>query len=187
MKDQITDIVSAIKEDGITALAESGFLKVLASNVTQQLISGPAAPIVSSILGAAAPRINGIILAYKQNRFERNMTRLMAELTKRISDLENNYNQLSVEKQEQYQHLVVEMLLDSVVEERQEEKIKWGVNGFVNLMTNETNENIMQLFFDMLTDLTTLDVDTLQMYYVFSDVKWWTGIEIYRSLFLWIS
>ena len=74
--------------------------------------------------------------------------------------------------QEQYRGLFVEMLLDSVVAERQEEKVKWSVNGFVDLMTNDSNENIMQIFFDTLTELTVLDIDTLKMHSINSDINW---------------
>lgn len=74
--------------------------------------------------------------------------------------------------QERYRSLYVEMLLDNIIDESQEEKIQWNVNGFVNMMTNESNENIMQIFFDTLAELTALDVDTLKIYQVFADVDW---------------
>ena len=74
--------------------------------------------------------------------------------------------------QEQYRGLFDEMLLDSVVAERQEEKVKWSVNGFVDLMTNDSNENIMRIFFDTLTELTVLDIDTLKMHSINSDINW---------------
>ena len=77
-------------------------------------------------------------------------------------------------KQKQYQGIYVEMLLDNVIDERQEEKVKWNVNRFINMMTDETNENIMQLFFDTLTELTVLDVDTLRLYSINSDIDWHT-------------
>lgn len=172
MKDKITDLVAASREDGITAALESDTFKALMVEVASQILSGPAAPVVGSIIGAAAPRINGVILTYKQNRFERNMTRLFKELAARVDNLENNYQQLNDDMQEHYRGLYVEMLLDNVVDERQEEKIKWSANGFVNMMTNASNENIMQIFFDTLSELTVLDVDTLRMYPVDSDINW---------------
>ncbi len=179
MKEQITDLVSAVREEGVTTALESESFQALMVEAASQIISGPAGPLVGSIIGAATPRINGVILTYRQNRFERNMTRLMKELTARVANLENNYLSLSNEMQEQYRGLYVEMLLDNVTDERQGEKIKWNVNGFVNMMTNESNENIMQIFFDTLAELTVLDIDTLKMYPADSDIDWHTVTQKY--------
>lgn len=172
MNEKIADFMDAVKEEGVTSALESQSFQMLISEAAGRILSGPAADIAGEIIGAAAPRINGIILTYKLNRFERNMNRLMKEMTARIDSLENNYTNLNEEMQQQYRSLYVEMLLDSVVDERQEEKIKWSVNGFVDLMTNDSNENIMQIFFDTLTELTVLDVDTLKMYSVKSEFEW---------------
>ena len=172
MNENITDLLDAVKEEGTTTALESQSFQVLITEVAGRILSGPAANIAGEIIGAAAPRINGIILTYKQNRFERNMIRLMKELTARIDSLESNYINLNEEMQEQYRSLFVEMLLDSVVAERQEEKVKWSANGFVDLMTNDSNENIMQIFFDTLTELTVLDIDTLKMHSINSDINW---------------
>ena len=172
MEEQATDLIAAVKEEGVTTALESESFRTLMIKAASRILSGPAAPLVGSIIGAAAPRINSVILAYKQNRFERNMSRLIKELTTRVNHLENNFISLSAEMQEQYRSLYVEMLLDNIVDERQEEKIKWNVNGFVNLMTNESNENTMQIFFDTLTELTVLDIDTLKMYSTDTDIDW---------------
>ena len=174
MKEQITDLMAAVREEGVTTALESAAFQELMSEAASQILSGPAGPLVGSIIGAATPRINGVILTYKQNRFERNMKKLIEELTARVDSLENNYVSLSVQMQEQYRGLYVEMLLDNIIDERQEEKVRWNVNGFINLMTNESNDNIMQIFFDTLAELTELDVDTLRMYPVDADIDWST-------------
>ena len=135
MKDQLTDFASAVREEGFSEILESESFKALMAEASSRIFSGPAAPLVGSILGAVAPRINGVILTYKQNRFERNIRGLVNELTARLDRLENNYVSLSQETQEKYRGLYVEMLLDNVIDERQEEKVKWNVNGFINMMT----------------------------------------------------
>ena len=100
------------------------------------------------------------------------MKRLINELTARVDSLENNFVNLNADMQEQYRGTYIEMLLDNVVNERQEDKIKWSTNGFVNMMTNEANENIMQFFFNTLSDLTVIDVDTLRMYSASAEIDW---------------
>ena len=89
----------------------------------------------------------------------------------RLELLERNYSQLNPEMQENNRTQYIEMLLDNVIDERQVEKVKWNVNGFINLMTDESNENIMQMFFDTLSELTVLDIDTLSMYELSSDIN----------------
>lgn len=75
--------------------------------------------------------------------------------------------------------IFLEYSYKTCIDERQEEKIKWNANGFVNLMTNESNENIMQIFFDTLAELTILDIDTLKIYSAYTDVDWRTVTQKY--------
>lgn len=185
MKEQVTDFVSAIIEDSTTNILESDSFKAIMLESASRIISGPAAPIVGSILGAVAPRINGVILSYKQNRLERNIKTLIKTLVARVDSLEKNYNLLSDKMKNQFNESYVEMLLDNIVDERQEEKVAWNVIGFVNHMTNESNENMMQFFFDTMAELTALDIDTLRIYSTESEINWKDleikyGIDSYR-------
>ena len=43
-------------------------------------------------------------------------------------------------------------------------KVPYHVNGFINFMNNDSNDNIMIMFFDTLNQLTQLDIDALKMY-----------------------
>lgn len=63
--------MKAVKEEGITTVHESESFQALMVEAASQIIAGSAAPIVVSIIGVAAPRINSVILTYKQNRFEK--------------------------------------------------------------------------------------------------------------------
>ncbi len=170
--EKMEDLSKALIEDGFTSLIESETLRQIIIDSTSAIISGSAAPILGAILGAAAPRVNGVFLSYKQHRFERNITGMVKNLSEKVDNLESNYSKLDDNVKELYQTQGVEMLLDNIIDERQEEKVKLNVNGFVSLMTNEANENIMQYFFDTLADLTILDIDTLRMYSMESDHDW---------------
>ena len=172
MKDKTTDLLSAIKEEGITAAFDNSIIQTAVENFAASVLSGPAAPFLGAIFGAVAPRINGMFISYKQKRLERNTKRLIEELANKIDTLEMNYDSLTDQMKEQYKGLYAEMLLDNVIDEQQEEKIKWSVNGFVNMMTNDTNEHVMKIFFDTLSELTVLDIDILRMYNVLSDINW---------------
>ena len=91
MNEQITDFVTAVREEVVTTGLESESFQALMVDAASKILSGPAAPLVGAIIGAAAPRINGVILTYKQNRFERNMCQLMKALTLRVDLLENSF------------------------------------------------------------------------------------------------
>jgi predicted transcriptional regulator len=171
MKEQVTDLILSIKEEGITSILESESLKALVTELAKQVTTEETSLLLGSLFGAIAPRVNGIVLSYKQNRFERNTKAMIEALIARIELLERNYSQLNPEMQENYRTQYIEMLLDNVIDERQVEKVKWNVNGFINLMTDESNENIMQMFFDTLSELTVLDIDTLRMYELSSDIN----------------
>lgn len=164
MSDKTEDLISAAKEEGLSTFLDSELMKTTVEECAGLFTSEAASAVVGSIVGAIAPRANGIILAYKQNRFERNVKSMLQQLSNRVETLEANYLALSEDMQKQITGVYVEMMLDNVVDERQEEKIRWNVNGFVNLMSEDTNENIIQIFFDTLSELTSLDIDTLKLY-----------------------
>lgn len=171
MKEQVKDLILAIKEEGITAILESDSIKSLITELAKQVTTEDASLLLGSIFGAIAPRCNSVILSYKQNRLERNTEAMIEALMARLDLLERNLTLLNPAMKKQYRTQYIEMLLDNVIDERQEEKIKWNVNGFINLMTDESNENIMQLFFDTLSELNVLDIDTLRMYAINSDIR----------------
>lgn len=47
---------------------------------------------------------------------------------------------------------------------RKQGKISYHVNGFINLMNNEVNDNLMLMFFNTMNQLTELDIDVLSLY-----------------------
>ena len=169
---RLEDLSKALTEVGITTLVESESFRQIITEAVSTLISGPAAPILGAIIGAATPRINGVFLSYKQYRFERNISSLVQALSERVDNLESNYSKLNCKDKELYRIKGVEMLLDSIVEEPQEEKIKYCANAFVALMTPGANENIMSYFFKTLSELTILDIDILWVYSRLSDINW---------------
>lgn len=164
MSDKTEDLISAVKEEGLSTLLKSDLMRSVAEECADLFANEATSAVIGAIVGAIAPRANGIMLSYKQNRFERNVKSMIRQLSTRLATLEANYLALSEDMQKQITGIYVEMMLDNVIDERQEEKIRWNVNGFVNLMSEEANENIMQMFFDTLAELTSLDVDVLKIY-----------------------
>ena len=125
-----------------------------------------ASDLLGSVIGAAAPRLNGLRLNYRQNRFERHVKAALETFLQRIEFLESNYNVLNDEVKKKFNGEYLEWLLDNLDNEKQQEKIKCHVNGYINLMNNDANDNLMLMFFNTVNELTRLDIDVLQMYAV---------------------
>lgn len=164
MKEQIKDLTEAIKDEGFHALMESDMFRSVVTALIKQTAQTEAGALIGALISGAAPRVHGVYLSYRQNRFERNMTRMVAELLRNVEDLKIAYAALSDEIKDLYSSTGIEMLLDNIVDEQQPEKIKWNVNGFVGMMSNDSNENMLKMFFDTLDELTVLDIETLKMY-----------------------
>ena len=85
-------------------------------------------------------------------------------MVRRIEVLEANYSELDETVQNKFNETYLEWLLDNLYEEKQAEKVSYHVNGFINLMSNDVNDNLMLMFFNTLNELTQLDIDVLAMY-----------------------
>ena len=55
---------------------------------------------------------------------------------------------LSETVQNKFNETYLEWLLDNLYEEKQAEKVSYHVNGFINLMSNDVNDNLMLMFFN---------------------------------------
>lgn len=65
----------------------------------------------------------------------------------------------------EYQRQITEALLDNIVEEPQEAMVKYNVNGYVNLLKSDnTNLDIVLMFFKTLSQLSDLDIRVLKSY-----------------------
>ena len=126
--------------------------------------------LAGEIVGAICPRINSIRLGYKQNRLERNVNRTFFHLSARQEELETRLLQLeSKEKTYQYLIKISEMLLDQIVDEIQEQKVDYNVNGYINLIKANANEDMALMFFKTLAQLNDLDLRVLGLYSLTSE------------------
>lgn len=161
---KIKDLLLATKEELIDATVGSDIWPEVITNAAETVISEGSSLIIGGVLGAAFPRINSIRLSYKQNRFERHVQDALGVLLKRIATLETNFSSLTEEMQKKFSGQYLEWLLDNLYDEKQQGKVPYHVNGFINLMSNEANDNLMIMFFHTLNELTELDIDVLRMY-----------------------
>ena len=163
-KGKMKDLLASIKDDTFETIVENDKLPEVVRSVMEYVVSESAAKVLGSIIGMALPRINGIFVNYKQARFERSVEDALRIIVHRLNALESNVCYLSEEMMEKFRGIYVEWMLDNLYEERQQDKVKYHVNGFINLMNNEANDNLMLMFFNTLSELTTLDIDVLRIY-----------------------
>lgn len=163
-KGKIKDFLIAAKDETTNAIIESDMLTAAIEEVADFVVSEGTAEIIGVLVGAFVPRINGIRLNYKQNSFERRVTNALTLMLQKIEVIETNYSMLIEEIQEKFRGIYVEWLLDNLEEEKQQGKVSYHVKGFINLMNNEANDNLMLMFFNTMNQLTELDIDVLALY-----------------------
>ena len=133
--------------------------------------AGPALELVSEAfidgsIGLVVPSAGNMILSYKQQRMER---RIVATLQTLI-DRQEEFNNIIAEIQDKidYQNMkgkYFEMLMDYSMDEPQEEKIEYLVNGYLNVARiPNPQEDVVRSFYDTLKQLNLLDIRVLRLY-----------------------
>lgn len=69
-KGKIKDFLTAAKDEVIDTIVEGEMLPTAIEEIADFTVSEGTAEIIGVLIGAFAPRINGVRLNYKQNRFE---------------------------------------------------------------------------------------------------------------------
>lgn len=131
---------------------------------------GPTLDIVADTLidgaaGAVIPGVGNMILSYKQNRMERRVEETLQMLVDRQDELNAAINNLSNDMAKQIRGIYFEMLMDYSIEEPQKEKIKYLVNGYINVARIQNpQEDVVRSFYDTLEQMNMLDIRVLKLY-----------------------
>ena len=165
IKNKVNDLFSATSEEAMGEFVESNIIPEVVKNVFETVVQEGTADVIGNICAAVFPRANGMALNYKQKKFERNVNTALEEFGKKLSVMDEKVSLLSEELEEKFRGLYVEWLLDSLENEKQSIKIPYLVNGYINMMNNTTNDDLMLMFFSTLNDLTDLDINVLRMYH----------------------
>lgn len=135
------------------------------------IAAGPTTDIVSSmvldgVIGSVAPGVVSAVLAYKQKRQERNYEQFMLLIKERCNELELKLQNLEEKSRKKFTSDYFGMISDYVLDEVQEEKIKYIVNGFINLASIENaKEDFVLHYYDILNELRVVDIAILKAYY----------------------
>ena len=155
-------MIAAKEEVGNFAVEE--VLPAVVKEAGEFIVSEGVGMLAGEIVGAVVPVANNICLSYKQNRLERNVVEALQIIQRNQDELENKIVKLQKSNLE-YQRQIIEALLDNIVEEPQETMVKYNVNGYVNLLKSDnTNLDIVLMFFKTLSQLNNLDIRVLKSY-----------------------
>lgn len=163
MNDKIKDLVDATKDEVIDTTLNSGVIESIKDEILQHILPAGAELFFCSILSALPP-VNSIWNNYKFNRFKRNIEKSIQELKNKIDILNDKIESLNKDNQDKFTQKYLFWFLDSLENEKQEEKIPYLVNSYINLMNNEANDNLVFFFFETINSLSILDIETLKVY-----------------------
>lgn len=144
INDKVIDIIKTAKEEAIPLTAEL---------------------LLDGIAGSVVPGVMNAVLAYKQKRQERMYNLWLENIEDRVMEIE----ELLAKQPKRYESIKNKyfgLISDYVLEEVQEEKIKYLANGFINTIRLETiNENSILDYYDTLSQLRLVDIVVLKTFY----------------------
>jgi hypothetical protein len=110
-------------------------------------------------VGAVIPGSTSVIFNYKQKRMEKNLLRYIQELQNRVDEIETNYRSMNPENKQLIKEYFAGLLCDYVIDEQEEEKIKYIANGFVSLTGKEKLEiDQTIIYLDILKSMRLIDI-----------------------------
>jgi len=130
----------------------------------------PAVDIISSMfiegaIGSIVPGVTSVMLAYKQKRQEKMFVKFMEEMQTRQDEFEDKVLRLDEESAKKIRTDFFGIVSDVVLDEVQEEKIKYIVNGFINLASiPNAKEDFVLIYYDTLNSLRVVDLGLLIIY-----------------------
>lgn len=121
------------------------------------------------LAGTVLPGVMNAVLAYKIRRQKRNLDKFIEEMFLRGKEIEARLNKLDKKREKEFRDKYFGMVSDYVIDEVQEEKIKYLVNGYIQIGSLETvQDDLILTFYDTLKSLRIIDIAVLKLYAPFS-------------------
>lgn len=137
----------------------------MAADVAKESITSLVGDIIVDTASSLVPGISGAVSGYKRVRFEKNIKTFTEELHSKIEVIRVNLENKTEEQKEKIDQLF-NYVMDYVIDEQQEEKIKYMVSGFVNITEHEqVSDDFILTYYDVLKELRMLDISVLRLMY----------------------
>ena len=159
MKEKRKDIIDAGKETMETITTED-----IIPIFIEKALSGTVLEAATGLLGAAAPRIGMFVLSYQNKRAIRNVERLLNELSEKNDEINKKIKNLEKSKKQDLIYHYFPIITDYALKSKQEDKIKYMVNGYKNFPDQgDFTEDFVLLYYDVLDTLNLLDLRILNL------------------------
>ncbi len=156
------DLKEITKETTITTVLEVGSDAV--ANFAKESVTGLVAELAIDGVASLVPGLSGVYGSLKRAKLERNMQSFSEDLASRITELQTNLENKTSEQKQQIDKLYG-YVMDYVIDEQQQDKIKYMVNGFVKLTEHENvTEDFVLTYYDVLKELRIVDIAVLRLY-----------------------
>lgn len=121
---------------------------------------------LDGVVGTIVPGISNIYLSYKQKRQEKMFIEFMNGIKDKIEIIEEKLSNMNQEQYNEFKGKYFGLISDYVLNEVQEVKIQYIVNGFINLADiDKINEDFVLTYYDTLEQLRIIDIEVLKLYY----------------------
>ncbi|MCR2822755.1 hypothetical protein [Lederbergia panacisoli] len=162
-KDKRKDIQEAGKGLALDTVLSVG--SDTAAEIAKESITSIIGDLLVDTASSLLPGISGAVQGYKRVRFERNITIFTEQLYSNIDTIRVNLETKTNEQKEKIDQLF-NIVLDYVIDEQQEDKIQYMVNGFLNLTNHEkVSDDFVLTYYDVLRELRMVDISVLRLMY----------------------
>jgi hypothetical protein len=121
---------------------------------------------VAGVVGQFLPGITNVYFSYRQKKFEKNMQRFKSEMQAKEAEFNQRLSEMEEAFFEEFKNRHLGIVTDYIVDEAQEDKIKFMVNGLVNLATHDyVKEDFILFYYDTLRELRLTDIGVLRFYF----------------------
>lgn len=166
------DLKSTVKDSALDVILDVGSGTV--ADIAKETFAGMLQELLVDTGASLIPGVSGAISSYKRSRFERNIRNFTDELYTKIEEIRINLENKTEEQKNKIDQLL-SYVMDYVIDEQQADKIKFMVNGFVNITEHEqVTEDFVLTYYDVLKELRMVDISVLKLmssYYLMGNVE----------------
>lgn len=158
------DFFEAIKDEAMQSVLENPKFKDIVTCIINKTSSNPyIAQVFGGIIAGAAPRLNGIILNFREKRFESNVMVALNELNSHMNEFEKRLS-LTEKTIDRIKKEEIPFFLDSLYDEKQEEKVKYHVSIFENSIEKNIDDSILIDTYENINKITVVDIEVMKLY-----------------------
>lgn len=107
--------------------------------------------------------VTSSVLSYKKDSEIKNLKIAIDELNKEYRSLYRSLKKLKDDETDYVEKRIMPIILDNILREEEEKKIKIIINGFESIVENLTKKDIILTYYDILRGLRAIDLEVFAM------------------------